>query len=390
MGAGAGCGVAAASAALAAEASPVSEFSPQAKESGSRSKILRQVSFFGPTRHAVAQPHVPISIKETSEDCFKETYALGAELMPSTHSGVQVRYAVRISDDAGVVVKVRSKQAFLDDQEEQEWRHNTEFVLNMPRRARVAQLVEVLECESVYYVVMERAPGMDLFDTLSSEAPLSVGEAKEILREVVAGVAELHDSGVIHKDIKLENVVVQRSEAHMDRLRPFSRCSAATPSTTVSETDVASAGTVVKLVDFDTVEPWPPASDIARRVVGSDQYIAYEAYLGRYSPASDVFALGVLAYRLLTGFFPFCPAFFDDEAGEQVVGSRKMNQIQRRLQRAQIDWGAPPFNTDSHALALCSSMLAKNPADRPTAADLLRHPYFQSLHCEDGSSSFSS
>merc|ERR1719316_600405 len=73
--------------------------------------------------------------------------------------------------------------------------------------------------------------------------------------------------------------------------------------------------TAVKVIDFDTLDQWTPTSPGGREVVGTDQYIAQEAYAGKYSPLSDVFAVGVIAYRLLSGRFPFHSQLFNDEPG---------------------------------------------------------------------------
>merc|ERR1719215_2216840 len=113
-------------------------------------------------------------------------------------------------------------------------------------------------------------------------------------------------------------------------------------STFSSPTDAQTSGArtpgSVKLIDFDTVEDWSPKSPKATRVLGTDQYIAPEAYEGRYSPASDIFAIGVIAYRLLAGTFPFRNSLFDDKPGENWVGSPKMREIRGKLQAVRLDW----------------------------------------------------
>merc|ERR1719327_1440077 len=81
---------------------------------------------------------------------------------------------------------------------------------------------------------------------------------------------------------------------------------------------------MAKLIDFDTVQDWEPMSPKAKDVLGTDGYIAPEAYGGEYSPASDVYAVGVIMYKLLTGRFPSRPDIFDDEPGENWVGSEAM------------------------------------------------------------------
>jgi len=136
------------------------------------------------------------------------------------------------------------------------------------------------------------------------------------------------------------------------------------------------ASPTVKLIDFDTVEAFSP-KDRAKSVVGTDQYIAPEAYAGHYSPTSDIFSCGVIAYRLISGKFPFNHAMFDDKPGENWVGSPKMKCIQDRLRHFQIDWSIAPWPEEPEATKLVRWMLQTNERDRPTAQQTLEHAFFE-------------
>jgi calcium-dependent protein kinase len=130
----------------------------------------------------------------------------------------------------------------------------------------------------------------------------------------------------------------------------------------------------VKLIDFDTVEEFSPKIR-AKSVVGTDQYIAQEAYAGHYSFASDIFSCGVIAYRLMSGKFPFKNNMFDDEPGENWVGSPKMKVIQNRLKTFHIDWTIAPWDSETSACDLVKWMLHMNEKERPTADDALKHVF---------------
>jgi len=132
---------------------------------------------------------------------------------------------------------------------------------------------------------------------------------------------------------------------------------------------------MVKLIDFDTIEEWSSKSPKALIVLGTKRYIAPEAYDGRYSPASDIFAVGVLTYKLLSGSFPFPQAMFDDAPGENWAGSLKMQQIRDRLLNACIDWGHPVFKANPAAQQMLARMLAVNEAHRPSAREALADPW---------------
>jgi len=284
---------------------------------------------------------------------FAEIYTLGNEVMPSTHSYMKVQFGTRKHDGLEVVVKLRFKpKCFRSREDERSWRQNTEFLLSMPTYAGVAQLHEVIEDPTAFYIVMERVDGLDMFETLEA-GKMDKGATKGILRRLLVSLVHMHSHNAVHKDLKLENVMLG------------------------GPGDDADSGPHVKVIDFDTLEEWTPSAAVCRDVVGTDQYISQEAYAGRYSPLSDVFAVGVIAYRLLSGRFPFQDRMFDDGPGENWVGGPKMEQIRRRLKVAKINFTYPAFEEDPEAMDLVMRMLASAPAQRPTAMAALLHPWMR-------------
>merc|ERR1719281_136952 len=124
---------------------------------------------------------------------------------------MEIRFATRKEDKVEVVVKLRFKpNCFKSKKEESEWRQSTEFMLNLPASVGVAQLYEVLEDEKAFYIITERAAGIDLFELLHQDHKFPVQSSKEILHQLLTAMAHLHENSAIHKDMKLENIVVQK------------------------------------------------------------------------------------------------------------------------------------------------------------------------------------
>lgn len=293
-----------------------------------------------------------------------ELYDLGLEVMPSTHSYMRVVFAVRKFDSQDVVIKIRYKPAcFRSREDERSWRTNTEFLLNLPESIGVAKLYDVVEDPKAFYVVMERVSGMDLFETLEAERRVPVPVVRDMMRQLLRSLAHLHSHNAVHKDLKLENVMLGSS-------------SSADKS---AGKGAAPEGQNIKVIDFDTIEEWTPGAPPSKDVVGTDQYISQEAYSGKYSPLSDIFAVGVMIYRMLTGKFPFHDGMFDDEAGENWVGGPKMEQIRKRLRCTKVDFSMPVFRDNPDACDLVTRMLSYTQDSRPTAASALEHPWFQEV-----------
>merc|ERR1719409_2408831 len=126
---------------------------------------------------------------------------------------------------------------------------------------------------------------------------------------------------------------------------PRSRSSGGSPSNSTQPADECPVSPVsAKIIDFDTVQDWEPSSPKTKDVLGTDGYIAPEAYSGDYSPASDIYAVGVIMYKLLTRKFPSKAEIFDDQPGENYVGSPAMKRIKERLRKEQIDFTLPPLD----------------------------------------------
>jgi len=131
--------------------------------------------------------------------------------------------------------------------------------------------------EGRYFLVMEYVQGTDLKTLLRRRGRLPVDEAVELMLQVCAGVGYAHRAGLVHCDLKPQNILV-------------------TPDGRAKITDF---GIARALASIRPDETWEVAW-------GSPQYFSPEqATGGPPSPASDVYALGVILYELLTSRLPF-------------------------------------------------------------------------------------
>jgi len=309
---------------------------------------------------------------------FKELYKIGNEVMPSTHSYIRVHFGKRISDGEECVIKIREKpKCFRSADDERSWRQRTEALLNLPlpEIGGICKLFEVLEDSEAFWIVMERVRGVDLYEMLESEGNLSLDTTREILRHILASVSHLHVHNMIHKDLKLENVMINTAMKGSRREKSVEKKE---KGRSRSKENASATPSFVKVIDFDTLAEWTPKSAGCKDVVGTDQYISQEAYAGKYSPLSDVFAVGVIAYKLLSRKFPFNEDIFDDAAGENWAGSPQMTVIRRRLKVSAIDYTSHlVFRENPMVLDLVSKMLSFNEVQRPTAFVALEHPFFK-------------
>jgi len=295
-----------------------------------------------------------------AEEDVAKAYNISQRLR-TTSKGMHMFIATRTRDDQEVVLKVRDKRkSFKNGAEEREWFHTTERQLNLPKMDKVCKLHAMMETPGRYYVVMERVRGQDLFEhAIRQGGYLQHVDARNIVRQILLALQDMHRAGRIHKDLKLENVMFSGD-----------------PCNCIADTDHG-----VKLIDFDTAEDWPPTCFQSTLVRGTDGYIAPEAYGGEYSPASDMYSAGVIMYRLLTGRFPWRDDIFDDLPGENWVGSPAMKRIQERLRTEKIDFGRAPLDQCGEAADLCRTMLHDDRHQRPSPAKALQHAWFRVSPC---------
>jgi tRNA A-37 threonylcarbamoyl transferase component Bud32 len=136
--------------------------------------------------------------------------------------------------------------------------------------------------DGTFYYVMEYLPGLDLDALVSANGPLPPGRAVHVLRQVCAALREAHAAGLIHRDIKPNNIMLCARGGMCD---------------------------VAKLLDFGLVQVDVSVSDkltSTGSIVGTPSYMSREQAAGLPTDArSDIYSLGTTAYFLLTGAPPF-------------------------------------------------------------------------------------
>ena len=134
------------------------------------------------------------------------------------------------------------------------------------------------------YLVMDYCEGGTLRNLLKQDRPLRLLEGLQLIMGVLAGLDYAHRRGVVHCDIKPENILLTLgSKGWSPRLSDF--------------------GIARRLPEIGTTRLHQEISPDA--TVGSPAYMAPERFYGLYSPMSDIYAVGILLFELLMGYRPF-------------------------------------------------------------------------------------
>lgn len=110
-------------------------------------------------------------------------------------------------------------------------------------------------------------------------------------------------------------------------------------------------------------------------MLGTDGYIAPEAYLGDYSPKSDIFACGVVMYLLIAKRYPYADDIFDDGPNENYVGSPKMKEIYGKMEKFQVKFKTTTWQPFPQAREFCKLLLSFDVNERPDTEEALQHPW---------------
>jgi len=231
----------------------------------------------------------------------------------------------------------------------------------------ISGLRDMYEDYKDYYLVMDLITGGELFDHLSNDGAYSEADAARLIFEISSALAFMHGVGVIHCDIKPENLMLCSRKRRGGTIKiidfgcaitqPVGHYDSAVGSGMAGEDDndnssINGSGNSDEPIETGTTGYWPP-----------------ERFKGqKLTPAVDTWALGIILYIMLMGFHPFdinC-----DRSDEEVAAAIQANPL-------------PPMDdvyvghlSDS-AKDLIRRLMEPNPTKRMTAYELLHHPWVQ-------------
>lgn len=273
-------------------------------------------------------------LEKASKISFERDYTLGEQIGAGAFASVHKAVATESGEE--VAVKVIVKQQF-DNRSARELDREMLACRNL-QVPGVVGTRGVYQTQHTVFIVMDLMPGGTLKEIVQN-AGNRVGEVavSQIMHTTLSTLSSMHEAGFVHRDIKLENILCLNESL---------------PSETV-------------ICDFGYVQVINPGAETMRSRVGTTVYVAPEM-AGRelYGTAVDLWAVGVMGYRMICGEYPFDKGCEDDESTLESI-------ITNEVRFSQREW--------EHVSAACKSLirglLEKTPAARLTAKAALKHEW---------------
>jgi len=201
----------------------------------------------------------------------------------------------------------------------------------------VVGLRAIFDTEEILFIVMDLMKGGELYEEIVKRKSFSEKDASSIMQQLFSALEYLHAKGIVHRDLKLENLLL------------------------VKDND---PNLTLKLADFGLSKLYQGKA--LQTACGTPFYVAPDILLGDgYGPGVDMWACGILLYVLLSGRLPFAA---DSDA-----------DLFKLIMVGDLVWKSPQFDTVSaEAKDLISKLIVVEPEQRWTATQALQHPWIVS------------
>ena len=203
----------------------------------------------------------------------------------------------------------------------------------------IVKILEFYNTEDSYYIITDHCSYGELYYQINksySETQMAV-----VLRQILSGLSYLHENNIIHRDLKLENILITEIENSITTKEKLFN---------------------IKIIDFGTAKIFDRKHS-QYKIVGSSYYLAPEVLNHSYNEKCDMWSAGVILYMLLCNVAPFDG---NDDA-----------EIMEKIKQGKFNKKDPRYaNASKEIKDLIENLLEYDSNKRLTALEALHHPWF--------------
>ena len=230
------------------------------------------------------------------------------------------------------------------------------YEINLMRKLNhqnITKILETFEDEQFYFIIMEYINGGNLFSYVKKRRKLSEKVAKFIFRQIILGIKHIHSQLIVHRDIKLENILIDMNKN-------------------------------IKICDFGIGIILSSENQLLHSHCGTPMYIAPEIILstkekGYKGFPVDIWSAGIALYIMISGKLPFNLNESPDDLDS--VNKNKDNKEKNKKLKYEILNNEPKYieNISDELRDLLKGLLNKDPDKRLTCEQILNHPWLDDV-----------
>lgn len=287
--------------------------------------------------------------QKITEALVKETYTLGHVL--GRGASATVYYTTHNLTNGKFACKVVEKDPKMNDAKSM----STEIeIMKRIRHKNILSMYELYETPACLWIIMELADAGDLFHFIANVKVYNEAVIAQQMQQILSGVHYLHSMGVVHRDLRPDNILLSGSlDCCEIKIADFGLSALVR----IGEKGYDVSGSEKRKRYAQLTEKW-----------GTKEYFAPEVLEQMYGPQVDVWALGCIFYELLCGELTFPVRQHDT-----------LHTFYGRISRASYDMHKPVMvnKVSADAKHLLQSMLHVNPVERLSTTECLKHHWMK-------------
>jgi len=204
----------------------------------------------------------------------------------------------------------------------------------------IVKIYEVYDIREYYFIIDEYCKYGNLYDYFRfhfSEKQICI-----IIYQILSGVLYLHENEIMHRDIRLDNIMVDHIEKDLSTSEPYF---------------------FIKIINFGSAIPFNKSKN-ETHLIGTQYYIAPEVIEENYNEKCDIWSVGVILYMLIAKKPPF------DGKDKEIIYDKILEEDYNKNSRKLLDFS-------DEVRDLIDKLLEKDKDKRPSAKEALSHPWFQ-------------
>ena len=279
------------------------------------------------------------TIIEENSGLPSQKYKVISKLGDGSYGTVYLAINVMTKQNIAMKKINKVKENEIDDMEIK----NEIDILSKLDHPNIVKIIEFYSTPKAYYIITDFCSCGELYNQIKLQ--YTENQLAVLFYQVLSGLCYLHDKNIVHRDLKLENILI--SEIEKDNITNEKYF-------------------WVKIIDFGTAKIFEKNKN-EKAVVGSSYYIAPEVLHKNYNEKCDTWSIGVILYMLIVGKAPF-----DGQNDEEIIENIEKGEFNSKHKKL--------LNSSIEVQDLVKKLLEVNVNKRLSSSDALKHPWFKKFN----------